>query len=234
MLGHGKTPSGFDRDSSHTARVEVLRDDMGRRLEASVHALGGESTLVVHIARHGRIDLRGIGIGRFADLGQRRKRLVVDVDQFDAVFGEVLALGHDHGHRLAREPHFLDCQHVSGVEAVAGQLDLSSDRLHHGGEIGAGEDVHHAVERACLAHVDRQDPCVGIGAQHEGEVQGVERRGQIVDEAALATQEVVVLSTQDTLPNSTAPDGALGVVAHGWFPRRSATAAPATASTMLA
>ena len=70
---------------------------------------------------------------------------------------------------------------------VAGQLDLSSDRLHQGCKIGAGEDVDHAVESARLAYVDRQDSGVGVRAEHEGKVQGVDRRGQIVDEAALAS-----------------------------------------------
>ena len=198
-------------------------------VESSGHVLGGESTLEIDVARHGRIDLRGGGIGGFVNVGDHRKRLVVDVDQLQAVLGEVLALGHHHSHRLAGEPHFVDRQHVAGVGAVAGQLDLGGDRLHHGGEIGAGEDIDHAVEREGLARVDRGDPGVGVGAEHEGQVQRVDRRGQVVDEASLAPQEVVVLSPQNALP-----DSALEVAAHDWCPRRSSTAASVIASTMFA
>ena len=229
LLGHGKAPAGLDRHSGHTVRVEVLCDHVGSRIESGGHIVGGEPALEIDVARHGRVDLRGGGIGGFVNVGDRGKRLVVDFHQLDAVFGEILALGHHHSNRLARKPHLVHCQHVAGVEAVAGQLDLGSDRLHHACEIRTGEHIDHAVERHCFARVDRGDPSVGVGAEHEGEVQGVKRRGQVVDEAALASQQVLVFPAQHALP-----DSAVLVAAHAGFLRRSSTAASATASTMLA
>ena len=120
------------------------------------------------------------------------QRLVVDVDQFDRVLGEVAALGDDQRNRVAdelglalgqRRPRSV--RDVLARDGVPGLLDV-------GVEVGGGEHRVHAGQRQRRRGVDAVDPGARERAAHEAGVQHA-RPGDVVDEAAAAGQQPGVL-----------------------------------------
>jgi hypothetical protein len=162
---------------------------VGRLLVARlpvVDAVVGLALLVV--ADDGSARLEGLLRG-----GHRRQRLVVDVDQFEGVVGDVGVLGHHAGDLLALHPDLVGRQHRLGV---------ARERRHPCqvvlGEQLAGDDRDHAGERLRRRGVDRIDPGVRQRAAQDRHVQ---HAGQldVLDVVAPALQEPGVLLALDAL-----------------------------------
>ena len=128
------------------------------------------------------------GCQRFLGIHHRGQRLVLDLDQVARVLGDVAILGRHRRHRLADVAH-----------PVVGDRGLEHrrarpcrQRIADLGRIGAGHHAKHAGESGGLAHVDGDDPRVGMGAAQHGGVRHL-RHVDVVGIEALADEEARVL-----------------------------------------
>ena len=167
----------------------ALDDQIGGR-EILLHRPEGELALERDIG----VATRGVQDGiacrgqRLFGIDDRGQRFVFDLDQIAGVLGDVAILRRHRRHRLADVAH-----------SVMGDHRLEHRRARPGGErvadfrgIGAGHHAKDAGERLSLAHVDGDDPGMGMGAPQHRRVRHL---GQIhvVGIDPLADQEARVL-----------------------------------------
>ena len=132
--------------------------------------------------------------GRDAD--HRLLDVVRHPDPVDRVLGDVAVDGDDEGDGLADVVDLVAGQRELG--AAVGQRrvrDQQRQRVgHRTGEVLVGPHRPHAFDVEHVGHVDVGDPGVGVGrAQHRGVQQPRVVVEQVVDVAALAAQEPLVL-----------------------------------------
>ena len=177
--------------------VEINRDASGcliKRLFDFSETKGAGVGLVLteRLMHEGRTFLT-----RLERIEHRRQDLVLDLDQIAGVFGDVAILGYDSRDALAIMAHLLDRNHVvlnTGVHRERRQrVCMLLDVL-------ARQDAHDAGESLGLRGVDALDASVRVRAALDRCVQHVRQR-DVIDIAALATQEARVLNTIDALPN---------------------------------
>ena len=141
------------------------------------HQIGGGEVLV-HRAEINRALECDVGIAAFGmehgvtgrchrlfEIDDRRQRIVLDLDQLAGVLGDVAALRHDGGDRLAHVAH------LAHGDAVLRRRRTGEVRARprHLRRLGAGHDAEHAGQRLGLRLVDAHDAGVGMGAaQHRG------------------------------------------------------------------
>ena len=111
----GDRAAGLHRRGMHSGIEHLLRDDdLGgvehRRGLRGVARFPVED-VVVGLALDVVPDHRGAGIQRALGVDHRRQRLVVDLDQFQRVAGDVLGVGDDVRDLLVLEPHLVGGQH---------------------------------------------------------------------------------------------------------------------------
>ena len=130
--------------------------------------------------------------------------LVVDVDRFRPVGGDVAVVGDDEGDLLVLEEHLLVGEHGLHVAGERRHV-VEAERL----QVGGGEHGEHAGERLAPCCVDRLDPGVGVGRADEV---AVEHAGQlqVVDVVALALDEADVLDALALAAEALELLGALG------------------------
>ena len=203
-------PLRHDRARLHGVHDQALvhdveRHDVGRALE-SLLGLGVVAELVVagDVARRALPDLRRAGLERVLDLGDRRKLLILDIDQLEGVLRLLARVGDDGHHGLSDVAHHLVSQRTAG-----GHLGLAAvGRRKHRREgevthtflfhVGPGVDRDHARCLFGCGSVDLQDFCVGMRRPHEHNMRLIGPR-EVVGEAARAGQEPVVLDALDVL-----------------------------------
>ena len=154
--------------------------------------------------------LRRLAGGRDAD--DRLQELVVDADERHRVLGDV-AVGGDHERdRLADVVHLVLGQGVLGASVGQGRVrDQQRQRLgHRAGEVVVGPHGQDALDVEHVGDVDVGDPRVGVRGAQDGRVQHprvvVEH---VVDVAALAAQEPLVLDPGDLRPSAWWSSGVL-------------------------
>ncbi len=122
-----------------------------------------------------------------------RQRLIVDLDKLGRRAGDLLAVGHDEGHRVA------DMAHAALGEGRPRRHDQRLHRRHAGQrteaigrEIGRGIDAVHAGQRRGLRNVDPLYERMRVRRAQDMAVQlaGI---GDIVDIMALPGQEAAIL-----------------------------------------
>lgn len=169
-------------------------------------------------------------------IDQHRQRGVPHLDEFQRVLGQVAVLGEDDGDGLADVEDLLP-----GEQGHGGHPD---QRVQEFGEARRGAQfflveqrgqVRHVVagphgdDAGCgqgRGHIDRFDTGVGVRAAQEGGLDGA-GKGDVVDVAAVAAQQPVVLDAWDGPSDPVAVAGPVpvGIVGHaGHSPNRSSSA----------
>ena len=174
---------------------------------AEIHLVGGHGVGVELLAHRWRT-----GRDRLAAIRDRRQEIVVDVDQRGGVLGDIAAVGDDDRDRLTNVRHLAvgEREAPHAVERRAGigmphHAALGHDRR----EVVEGEHGVHARQRQRGILHDAADRGMRVRAAHEAGMQHV-RHDDIVDEAALATQERRVFDAVDARPDQRS---------HGCLPR---------------
>jgi hypothetical protein len=178
----------------------VLDDDVGLR-ERVVDVVG----LVREDERDVRVELL---VDRRRPVGQRllgrdhgRERAVGDLDHGRRVGGGVAVGGEHDRNRLARVAHAaLRERRAHRVHHLAGRVGRARDAGREL-QVVAGENRRDAGHGLRLGGVDAGDVGVRVGAAHDGHVLHPGEL-QVVDEAALARQELLVLLAADGLPDA--------------------------------
>ena len=165
-------------------------DDMRRLLHRLRHGLGvALPEMEGEIARRLRPDRGGAGGERCPAVDDGRQRLVVDLDQLGRFARDLLAVGHDEGHRIA------DMAHAAHGQRRPRRHDQRLHRRHAGqrtesvgGEIGSRVDALHAGQRRAPRNVDPLDERMGVRRAQHVAVQGG-RSVDVGDVAAAADKE---------------------------------------------
>ena len=184
MVGHRQATARFKWYAGDAAGAELLANDVLASGERLIDVLGGETSRVDDVVFDMVVDSRRPRqVGGF-EVHRDLKWLVVDRDQLRPALRHVKALRQNHRDVLADEPHLVARQRVTAVQLITREVDLGDDRLDKPSHVFAGKHRQHAVELQRLAGVDANDASVGVGAQHEAEVNGIALNRQIVDETA--------------------------------------------------
>ncbi len=142
---------------------------------------------------------RRAGLKRCDAIGHRRQRLVIDLDQRGRILGQIAAVGHHDGDRLAHEAGFVlgeAIRHVGLLDRRARHQERHGLPLHRGRQIRESKDRMHARQLKRRALVDAADAGMGMGAaqhhrmQHAGQL-------DVVHKAAASGQEVRILLALD-------------------------------------
>ena len=116
-------------------------------------------------------DWRARRVEGLVGVGDGRELVVLDLDKLQGVLGEVAALGHHDGDRVADQPHLVGC-HDGELD---GRRPEDPRRWRAGGEepldVFAGHGHDHARQLAGRRHVDAEDAGVGQRAAQEGGVE---------------------------------------------------------------
>ena len=135
----------------------------------------------------------------------RRKRRVLNRDALRAIERHGHGLGDHHRHRITDEAHRGLGKHLAQRRVERGAVGAREraralERTYPGGgEVGRGEHSAHPVECARLRDVDPEQPGMRMRRAHEHGVQAI-RVVQILDEAARAAQQALVLETMHHAP----------------------------------
>ena len=194
--------------------------------------LGAYLPVVDEIAGRLGMDLRRIWLKRLREVDVSRQDIVVDLDGLGRVLGLLLAIGHDHGHRVADIAHRIDRHHGMRrgfVRLAVLVLDnpAADQAAYLGiGQVLAGEDRHDTRHLRGICRLDTLDFGMRMRRAQEVSVGGARQR-QIVDVAACAGEEALVFLAGDARTDS-------GWGVHGYTPAAfMAGAAARMALTML-
>jgi hypothetical protein len=178
LVPFGHDAVALDRRAAPTREVEALLDDK----------IGGrESSFRVAVAeRPIRNDFPLVRVEH------RVERLVVDLDEFERVLGEIAIAGDDDRDRLAGVPHRLVGGRVVGSRAV----DADREGARHRGDFGARQHADDARERERRSRVQARDSRMGEWRAKNGGVPGVRDRVEVVHEPARASEERLVFQAR--------------------------------------
>ena len=200
-----------------------------RGIDIGLHA---DFPVVDQVARRLGMDLGRALVERLGEIDVGGLHVVVDLDRLGGVLGLVVAVGHDHGDRVADIAHRIDRHHRMRRRLVRlAVLVLDHPAADQAADLGvdqvlAGEDLDHARHLLGRRGVDALDLGVGVRRTQEVGV-GRARERQIVDIAAGSGQEALVFRPK----NAGADSGGGG---HGYTPADfMAGAAARIAFTML-
>ena len=113
----------------------------------------------------------GIGFHRLQHVGHRIQHLVLDLDEFQGLLGDVGAGGGDGSHGVPLVQHLLGGQAVVAQELGIdhGSLGLVADAALRLGQVGGGDHAAHTLHRLGLAGVNGLDAGVSVrAAKHPG------------------------------------------------------------------
>ena len=164
----------LDRHHDDAVVHHLDLDDVRRLLHRLRHGLGvalGE--VEGEIARRLLPDRGRAGGERGHAVDDGGQRLVVDLDQLGCFARDLLAVGHDEGHRIA------DMAHAALGQRRPRRHDQRLHRRHAGqraeavgGEIGCRVDAVHAGQRRAPRNVDPLDERMGVRRAQHVAVQG--------------------------------------------------------------
>ena len=135
-----------------------------------------------------RVQPRGVRGQSGPGIGDRGKLLVVHVDEFGGVLGQVPVGGDDHGDRLADEP-----DPVGRAREVGHRRPHRQRERAQFGHLGRADDRGHAGRGERPARVETGDPGVRERAAHDRGGQRARQRVQVVQEPALTAEQGGVL-----------------------------------------
>ena len=171
--------------------VRRLRE---RRIDIGLHA---DFPVVDQVARRFRMDLGHALVERLGEVDVGGHHLVVDLDRLGGVTRLVMAVGHDHGDRVADIAHRIERHHRMRRRLVRlAVLVLDHPAADQAADLGvggilAGEDLDHARHRLGRRGVDALDLRMGMRRTQEVRV-GRPRERQVIDIAAGSRQEALV------------------------------------------
>jgi hypothetical protein len=117
------------------------------------------------------VDRRGLRIGGDFRVGQRRQRLVVDLDQLAAVFRLGARARHHGAHRFAGPAGAI---HRNGrLRRGFEPLEMGEDadpRRHHLRQFRASDDRDYTGRFLGLVRLDRFEPRMGVRRAHKGDM----------------------------------------------------------------
>ena len=167
----------------HRGLELALDHDVGL-LEAGVQVALGEAEVrggVGGVVRLGAVHLAGFEVvvqqrrgveHRVADVEDGRELLVLDFDQGDGVFRDVVVGGGDGGDGVALVEHLVGGDHVVEQPLEVGAALAGVDVLVGGaGEVGVGDHGEHAGQGTSLGGVDRLDLGVRMRAAEDAPVE---------------------------------------------------------------
>ena len=194
-LGHRRTGAGLHRHRDQALLHVALLHHVRRVGEGPIDRVVVEVELprVGDVRAEVVVDDRGVGEG-VLEVGDRRQRVVLDLDGLERVACRGGRLGDHHRHAVADVADLVDRErvvgrvlHVLGDRPGAGHR--AGPRVH---EVGAGVGGDDAGQRQGGLHVDRGDAGVGVGAAQDRHVQRA-RDVEVVGEAGLAGEQGRVL-----------------------------------------
>ncbi len=202
-------PLGDDAAILHGGRRPAVNDDSALEDQIGLPAGGFIVTLLLE-QMSGQIRFQVIvhqGTARLHSLLQIDhclQRFHVHDDVFDCVFGDVAALGDDHGDRLARMSNLVFDQRNLAARIEHDILGGRRRRNQRGprlpivAHIFGREDGNHARSLAGGAHIKAEQAGVGVVTAQEG---GVQQTGDfhIVHELGLPGQQAGILVSQHAL-----------------------------------
>ena len=100
---------------------------------------------------------RGVGRERLRGRRHRLELVVLDLDEFAAVFGQVAGLGDDERDRVADEPDLVARQCLVHGRPVAFDLEVEVERLREALQIGCRVDGNDPGKGPCRTRVDPDD-----------------------------------------------------------------------------
>ena len=161
------------RIAGDALRGDADADDM-RRLGECLLGAGAVAVFVfeAQVVGHLVVDAWRRCLQRLVRIDHDRQILVFDLDLLGGVLREVLGLRDDNGHRLADEAHAPVRQARTKRNAHRAAADTLEERENRRrlpagrNDVGAGDDVEHALRLARLGGVDPHDlPMRAVGAQ---------------------------------------------------------------------
>ena len=212
--GLGRRPHGEAGGVGVPARdgAAALHRRTGRPLDVELERQGvrglgdggaGVAVLLLHprphVAGHVVVD-EAVGRAGRGDADDRLEVVVRDADPGHCVLGDVAVDGDHEGDGLADVVHLVLRQGV--LRAAVGERRVRDEQRqglgHRVHEVVVRPDGQHALDVEHVGDVDVGDPRVGVRrAQHRGVQQPRVVGEQVVDVAALAAQEALVLDARD-------------------------------------
>ena len=189
---------GLDRGAAGARPAQPALDHQIGCGEVLIHRAEVDGALVRHVGIAPLGMEHGIAGGRhrLLDVDHRRQRVVRDLDQLAGVLGDVAALRHDGGDRLAHVAHLV---HGDAVLRRRRAREIRA-RPRHLRRLGAGHDAEHAGQRLGPGLVDAHDSGMRVGAaQHRGVCQVGQRH--VVGVGARAGQQAGVLHPFHAVPD---------------------------------
>ena len=228
LLGEGAARLHRHRDQPLLAVLPLDRDvGLGERL---VDLAGVELPDVALVRPEVVVHERCVGVERLGDIRDHLERLVLDLDELGRVLRDRPRLRHDDCDTVADVPRLVERE-----REVRRHPDLFGDGPRAGqraGPVGcelrAAEGGDDALDLPRGGEVDLADPRVRIRAADDGEPD-LARKVDVVDELAVAGDELPVLLARDRRADDAAGGERLGGGHHASTP----TAAARTAATMF-
>jgi hypothetical protein len=198
-------PAGDGAAALHRRRGAALDGQVERdRVRSSLDGGPGVAVLLhlpgSDVAGHVGMDEVARGPSR-VQAHDGRQEVVGHPDPPDGVLGDVAVVGDDERDRLSEVVDLVLGQGVLG--AAVGEVrmrDQQRQRLRHRpGEVVMRPDHVHTFDVEDVGDVDVDDPCMGVWRAEDRRVQHVVPGQHVVDVAALAPQEALVLDARDRL-----------------------------------
>ena len=203
----GQLPGGLRPLGDRGARLHGVRYQALVEYPLLDHHVGaGEGLVGVIAARHhpverlvvGRVlvELRGAIAHCLLGVDDRRKRVVLDLDELQRILGCVAVLRNHHRHGVPLVPHRVvgDREMVDRLEVGVREQPRAWDGGERGVDVRARVHGHDAVHRRGGARVYARDLRVGVGAAEDGRV-GHARQHHVVGVGRAARDEPRVLAT---------------------------------------
>ena len=189
----------LDCRADQTVVDEIERDDMGCPTKTLAHrGLVPAPPAKADIGRGARMQLRGISRLRGTRIGDRRQRLIVDLDALGRIRRLLAGLGDHCRHRLADMAHGVARQRkarrLGHWRAVVRADD--PERPHRGDVVGrhirAAENCNDAWQDEGGSCIDAANAGVGVRRTHERAMHGTGHI-DVADVSAVAEQETPIL-----------------------------------------
>ena len=129
--------------------------------------------------------------------------LVLDVDEFERIFGQVAVPGHDQGHRVAHEADIAGGQDMARDDGRGRRIGRGSQRVDVAVQVLGGQHRVHTGRARGRRSVQAQDAGTSEVASQE---RGVEhaRQANVVDVLSGARDQATVLDPLDGLAHEPA------------------------------
>ena len=189
---------GLDGGAAGAGPAQPALDHQLGLREVLIHRAEVDDAMVRHVGvaplgmEHGVAGRRH----RLFEVDHRRQRIVRHLDQLAGVLGNVAALRHHGGDRLAHVAHLA---HGDAVLSRGRTREIRAGPGHLR-RLGAGHDHEHAGQRLGLRLVDAHDAGVGMGAAQHRRVRHVGQR-HVVGIGAGACEQAGVLHPLNAVPD---------------------------------